>query len=444
VRHFFPQLNNWLQALPDSRDRDSITYETRFLAWWGLLLYVLQLGSRRQLDYALDTYGPGLLDNLNRLAGTRQTTRPVHDTLDHFLDHVPALAFHDLGLRMIDRLIRMKALDDARLLGHAVVIIDGTGLFTFGEPHCDHCLVRKSKNGTLYLHQVLEAKLLGPNGIVLSIGSEFIENSDAAAAQNTDPERIKQDCELKALARLAPRIKQEHPQLKIVVAGDALFACGAFFQIIKDLGWAYVITFKEGRLPSVWDEFQRLLPLCTDNVRAWTLPDNTRRAFRWVHDLSYTDSDNRRWSFHALLCEETSPQGESHRFAWLTNLTVTAATVDDIAAKGGRARWKIENEGFNRQKNSGLNLEHVYSKDPEKWKAYYYLLQIAFILTQLVERGSLLRQLADKYHRTPLQLFGSLANIVRCLRETLKYLSWPDDYFDETTAYARRIRLDSS
>ena len=161
--------------------------------------------------------------------------------------------------------------------------------------------------------------------------------------------------------------------------------------IIKDLGWAYVITFKEGRLPSVWDEFQRLLPLCTDNVRNWMLPDNTRRVFRWVHDLSYTDSDNRRWSFHALLCDETSPEGVVQRFAWLTNLPVSASTVDDIAAKGGRALWRIENEGFNRQKNSGLNLEHVYSKDPEKWKAYYYLLQIAFILTQLVERGSLLR-----------------------------------------------------
>jgi len=39
-------------------------------------------------------------------------------------------------------------------------------------------------------------------------------------------------------------------------------------------------------------------------------------------------------------------------------------------------------------------LEHVYSIDPEKWPTYYYLLQIAFILTQLLERGSLLRQLA--------------------------------------------------
>jgi hypothetical protein len=64
-------------------------------------------------------------------------------------------------------------------------------------------------------------------------------------------------------------------------------------------------------------------------------------------------------------------------------LPVGRKTVEVIAEKGGRARWKVENEGFNRQKNSGLNLEHVYSSDPEKWKSYYLLLQIAFILARL-------------------------------------------------------------
>src|SRR6202022_4220082 len=97
-------------------------------------------------------------------------------------------------------------------------------------------------------------------------------------------------------------------------------------------------------------------------------------------------------------------------FAGLTNLPVGKKTVEVIAQKGGRDRWKVENEGFNRQKNSGLNLEHVYSIDPEKWKAYYLLLQIAFIVMQLLERGSLLRRLAAEAGRPFWQLFGSLKN----------------------------------
>src|SRR5438128_158046 len=70
VRHFFPHLNDWLQAVPDSRDQDACTYETRFLAWWGILLYLFQLGSRRQLNFRLDAQGTCVLANLNRLADT--------------------------------------------------------------------------------------------------------------------------------------------------------------------------------------------------------------------------------------------------------------------------------------------------------------------------------------------------------------------------------------
>jgi len=46
---------------------------------------VFKLGSRRQLDYQLNTDGPEVLANLNRLAGTQQTTRPVNKTLNDFL-----------------------------------------------------------------------------------------------------------------------------------------------------------------------------------------------------------------------------------------------------------------------------------------------------------------------------------------------------------------------
>jgi hypothetical protein len=442
--HFFPHFNDWLDALPDTRVQDACTYEARFLIWTGLFLFLLQLGSRRQLDFTFDAYSDASRANLNRLAHTQQPSCPVHDTLDHLLEHIVWTAFRVLIHKMALRLIRMRALDAARLCGRFVLLVDGTGLFCFHHRHCDNCLERQLPSGPIYLHQVLEAKLLGPAGVVVSVGSEFIENADLAASSSTDPEQIKQDCELKAFGRLAVRLKEDFPQLRIVVAGDSLFACGAVLAIAQKNHWAYVLTFKQGRLPSVWDEFQRLLPLCPENVWQRQLNDGTRQVFRWVHNLSYTDSDHRRWTFHALECVETSPQGEVSYFAWITDLAVHAGTVEEIAEKGGRGRWKIENQGFNRQKNHGPNLEHVYSLDPEKWKAYYLLLQIAFLITQLVERGSLLRQLAADLKRTPLQLFGSLANIVRRLREALRLLYWPEECFDETLAAARRIRLDTS
>ena len=168
------------------------------------------------------------------------------------------------------------------------------------------------------------------------------------------------------------------------------------------------------------------------------------QTFRWLSRLDYQDSDGRWWKLNALECTETTTDGLRHYFAWLTDLPVSRNTVEEIAQQGGRHRWKVENEGFNRQKNSGLNLEHVYSIDPENWKAYYLLLQIAFVLTQLLERGSLLRRLALACGRPFWQLFGSLKNVARRLLDSIRFVAWQESWFDAAVAKKLRIELDSS
>jgi hypothetical protein len=444
VRHFFPDLNDWLERLPDTRLQQACRYPTRFLAWWGILLYLLQLAARRQLDYHLHTDGPQVLPNLNRLAQTRLTTRPVHDTLDHFLGHVALDGWERLRRQLVQRLLRMKALDAARLLGRPVLLVDATGLLCFHRRHCPHCLVQRHGTHTLYLHQVLEAKLLGPAGIVISLGSEFIDNADAAGAAGRSAEAVKQDCELKAAARLLPRIKKAYPQLAFVLAVDNLYACGTFFALAAELGWSYVVTFQEGRTPALWAEYRALLAASPQNVVQQRVGAERVQVLRWLPRLDYQDSTGRDFRLAALECTETTAAGQEQYFAWLTDLPVVRKTVAEIAQKGGRARWKVENEGFNRQKNSGLNLEHVYSIDPEKWKVYYLLLQIAFVLVQLLERGSLLRRLAAELGKKVWQVFGSLKNIAQRLLESLRYLYWEETWFDARQAKGLRINFDTS
>jgi hypothetical protein len=444
VRHFFPELNAWLDRLPDARQRKLRIYHTRFLGWWGIALYLLQLGSRRQLDYELRDGGATVLANMNRLAETDQTTLPVHDTLDNFLGGVPVAGWERLRTQMVQRLLRMKALDAARLQGRPVLLLDATGLICFQRRHCPHCLVQKHDGKTLYLHQVLEAKLLGPAGVVTSLGSEFIENADVTDSKGRSAEAIKQDCELKAMHRLLPRIKKDYPQLPFVLAVDSLYGCGPMFALAKQLDWSFVVTFKEGRTPALWQEFRALLTQCPENYLKRIWGDGRVQEFRWVPRLDYEDSAGRSWIVNALECTEATADADAQYFAWLTALPVSRKTVEEIAQKGGRGRWKVENEGFNRQKNSGLNLEHVYSIDPEKWKSYYLLLQIAFILVQLLERGSLLRRLAEEAGRPVWKLFGSLKNVARRLLDSLRFLDWAEDWFDSKQAGKLRIGLDSS
>lgn len=440
--HYWPGLPAVLKELPDTRFEPFITYDKRFLFWWGELLFLLALASRRQLDGDLRDEETEVLGNVNRLARTAQTTLPVHKTLEHFAGHVGSAFYGTLRTRMLDRPIRMKALDGARLRRRFVVALDGTGWLCLTERHCEHCLEHKQGGKTIYMHQVLEAKLVSPSGLALSMASEFIENpaGDAAPTPKSEEER-KQDCELKAFARLAPELRNAYPQLPLCITSDSLYGCGPALQIAKDHRLSYIFTFKSGRTPALWADFQGLLKLAPENTLRVEEPDKTLCVYRWINRLDYEDTQGRTHRLNALSCKVTR-DGKDTLFAWLTDLPLHSRTVQDIATKGGRIRSKIENQGFNAQKNSGLNLEHAYSHTLEIAKAYYYMLQIAHTLFQFLVFGSLLARLARDYGKTPVGLYGALKNIPRRLLDCFRYAALPDEAFRPPPTM--RLRLDTS
>lgn len=55
---------------------------------------------------------------------------------------------------------------------------------------------------------------------------------------------------------------------------------------------------------------------------------------------------------------------------------------------GERLRWKIENEGFNVQRNEGFNLEHGYIRDPTGWKVFYLMLKVASTIWKLLRTAT--------------------------------------------------------
>lgn len=280
MAHFWPEYRFWLGGVADSRDQDRITYDRSFLLMMGILLFVLKLGSRRQARFELDS--SEALENLNRLSGCDQEALAHSDTLNHFLGHVSPASLERLRRDMVQRLIRMKALDEGRLFGHFLVVLDGTGQLYFRQKHCQHCLTKTVEGKTQYYHHVLEAKLVTPEGLALSIGSEFIENSD--------PNATKQDCELKAFARLAPRLKKDFPQLLLCLCLDGLYANGTAMEICGQNYWKYFITFKQGSLPAVWKEYQTLLELCPQN----------RQATQWTKASSMASPGSRAWSTRTI------------------------------------------------------------------------------------------------------------------------------------------------
>ena len=105
-------------------------------------------------------------------------------------------------------------------------------------------------------------------------------------------------------------------------------------------------------------------------------------------------------------------------------------------ADGGRCRWKIENQGFNIQKNAGYGLEHIFSHNTNAQKNFYLLLQIAHIINQLVEHGSLLA----KFYQGKLP---SLKTITLDFISEIKQLCFPWPCLKYRSCSGFQIRLDS-
>ncbi len=403
MKHFFPSFSNWLKAPADPRVKEKIIYPLPFILWTVIIMFMAKLGARRQVNFLFKK--PEVISNLNALSGTELETMAHDTTLANLLERINPAEISGIITRMVKKLIRMRCLEKFRLLGMYYLIgVDATGHMVFKERHCEHCLVMK-KNGIpiYYYHNVLEAKLITSNGMALPVMTEFIENEDENVS--------KQDCELRAFYRLAGRLKKTFPQLKICLLMDSLYPGEPVFKICRDNNWKFIITFKEGSMSAFYEEY--LFYKRIGRVESYCVAkDWLRQDYAWINNMDYKS----RYKLNVLECAE-SKQGvkladEDPRFVWLTDLKINENNFKQIA-KGGRLRWKVENEGFNMQKNGGYNLEHAYSFDPTALKNLYLLMQIAHLINQLMEKGSLLREHIRK-------AFGSIRNVARKLLEELR------------------------
>ncbi len=388
VHHFFGDFAELFEPVQDPRVPELITYPLEALTFTGVLMFLCRLGARRQIAHMFRRNGASEA-KFQTMFGV--DTCPHGDTLNTAFSRVNPEQVQQVVTGMIRTLIRKKVLYRYRLLDwYYVIAIDGTGRLTFPKRHCPHCLTSTHHGKTTYYHPVLEAKLVFSNGFAFSIMTEFVENPGE--------QPTKQDCELKAFYRLAKRLKQAFPRLPICSSMDGLFAGGPTMTICEQYNWKYMIVLQDDDLPSVNQEFKALLPLAPENHLLFhTGPQNkTHQDYRWVNDISYLDSKHNEHTLAVLACSESKPdsdgQPKTTRFKWITNFAVKTKQVITLANQGGRIRWKIENEGFNVQKNGGFDLEHAYTQNPIASKIFYFLLQIAHLIAQLIEKGSLFRK----------------------------------------------------
>jgi hypothetical protein len=436
VRHLFGGLNEAADGLSDPRDPDLIDYPARAILWPAILMFVCRLGARRKIHFKFNT--PSVrryIRELTRLTG-KVADAVVHgDTVRNVLAVLLVEEIAKVRTDLVRSLIEKRRLETSRLLGrYYVVAVDGSGHLALGHeasPFTAGCLTRRLPDGrTLYYRVVVEAKIVTPGGLALSLETEFIENVPRGGRSDAE---YKQDCELAGAKRLLPRLKAAFPRLSICLTLDALYLAEPTFALCEQHRWAFVIVLKEGSLPTVAREFDALIPLTPENQRTYRRTDATY-VLRWVNAIAY----NQR-TLNVLECVRTPHDTRTPtRWLWVTNLPITRDNCFELANNGGRLRWKIENEGFNVQKNAGYAMEHAYAKTPQAAKNFYLLLQIAHLFVQFFER-----RLGGKERVTA--WFGSLRELAAQLLETFRKDPLPPpDQFRAFLDTPIQVRLDTS
>lgn len=393
IKHYFPHIATTINSqVNDLRDERGKVYSMHEAILSVVMMFLLKEGSRN--NYNQDRADTNFSRNVRRLLKIKL----MHgDSFNDVLVEVEENELQRLKASMVKVLISHKVFYPYRHNGKYIVAIDGSGTHSFNEDYSGKCLSKTSTNGvTSYSQAVLEAKLVAENGFCISLASTWLEN-------NMNGEHDKQDCELSAFKRLVATIKELYPRLPITIVADALYANAPVIDICKAHLWDYLIVLKKGVLKDLNEEIGLRPDKKIHESKAGRLTYLNHLELQ-THQLCWL-----KW------------EEPCNCFSWITNMEIKDADMGIKLQHIGRLRWKIENEGFNTQKNLGYNLEHKYSrKDFSATRNYYQCMQIAHLIEQLTLLTKQIKELFSNGKTSIIKMSERLRNLLVIHRIDIK------------------------
>jgi hypothetical protein len=312
--------------------------------------------------------------NLQQVYGIGQV--PCDTRMREMLDPVEPESLRPLFKSVFGAVQRGKALEEMVFIdGHYLLALDGTLYHSSQEVHCDSCLERHHRNGTVtYSHQMLGAVLLHPDRReVIPLMPEPIIKQDGTE---------KNDCERNAAKRFISKLRQDHPHLKLIVTEDSLSSNAPHIRTLIDHDCHYILGVKEGDHGYLFA--QVAAAEAAGKMRYYDRDDAQSglcHRFRFASDLPLNEA-NPDVRVNFLECWERDGDKVQH-FSWVTDLRLTKGTVYQIM-RGGRARWGIENETFNTLKNQGYHFEHNFGHGYQNLSVVFaVLMMLAFLVDQV-------------------------------------------------------------
>ncbi|MFU8845137.1 MAG: hypothetical protein ACNA7V_15145, partial [Bacteroidales bacterium] len=275
------------------------------------------------------------------------------------------------------QLQRAKLLEGMQFFeGHYLLSLDGTGFFSSKKLSSDICMQKKSKKSgeiTYYL-QMLGAAIVHPDfKEVIPLAPEFIKKQDG---------ETKNDCERNAAKRFFEKFRNEHPHLPVIITEDALSSNAPHILEAKKYNLRYILGVKPGDHAFLFEQIEKaaLESKTTEFEMVDPAQPDLVHRFRFLNQVPLNAS-NPDLLVNFLEYWEVTPNKVKH-FSWVTDFTITHANAFSLM-RGGRARWKIENETFNTLKNQGYHLDHNFGLGKKNLALNFtMLMMLAFLVDQ--------------------------------------------------------------
>lgn len=397
-----------LQSLSEQRRAEKIEHSVHDVFMSGFAMMFFQDPSILQFQKNLEDAVHN--NNLKTLFQVRSI--PKDSQMKDVIDTVDSSELEPLFEDFFRAVQRGKHLEPYRFLGDSYLIsVDGTGYFSSEKISCSGCLRKEDRKGNVrYEHQIVQAALMHPAmRQVIPLAPEEVRNTDG---------KDKQDCEIEAGKRLVKKIRKSHPKLKIIIIADSLHSKQPFIQEAKANGMSYILVAKsdDHKILMEWVNEQRQLK----EVSRMQVKDGKGRlhVYEWINEVPLNGNVDTLWVNYLEYWIIDKGKTTYHN-SWVTDIPIVEQNVAELV-KGGRCRWKIENETFNTLKNQGYHIEHNYGHGKHHLSMNFFLLNLlAFFMHQIFE-------LTDDLYQQCRVKRGSRHALWESLRSAIFFIIFPD------------------
>lgn len=219
---------------------------------------------------------------------------------------------------------------------------------------------------------------------------------------------------------MVPKLRKAHRQLPLVITADGLYSKQSFIRVAKQQRVSFILAAKPKDHTSLMQDIEGLrrggyLSRCEHTGK-----NGRNYRYEWVNAVPLNADPGSEEvnfiEFHIFNAQGTC----TYHNSWVTDIQVDEHNVRELV-QGGRARWKIENEGFNTLKNHGYHLEHNFGHGKEYLsEAFFVLNLLAFLVHQILA-------LTDRLYQSCRAGFSSRKEFWNAIRASFRLLlfdSW--------------------